>query len=494
MVVITDHFTRFAQATPTRNMTAKTTAEALVNKFMVHYGIPKRLHSDQGANFESRLIKELCQLTGCEKSRTTPYHPMGNGMTERFNRTLLGMLGTLEPQQKSDWKSHIGPLVHAYNCTRHESTGSSPYSLMFGRDPRLPVDLSFGLSEDQPAEPLTKYVDNLRSRLKASFDLATANANKARKKQKAHYDLKTRPADLQLEDRVLVKKVAFGEGRHKLADRWEEEIYKVVQKPNADIPVYVVEGERSSKRRTLHRNLLLPLGDRLKDEQSGDPVQAPVRRRKSRRHQPTSRGTDSESGTEGSEFSSDVEEMAVEPTTNANCSDNVVSNADSPSAGGDAHDSPERQRERERDQPVNDGNFSERAHPPVVVDTQHEPAATVDGIETQVEQDGQSAVTNTEDTLVNSPVPAQSDRPPVPVPRQSARHRAQPSWMTDGNFVLSHQTKPPDPGVQGAQCMEVSSKPPVEALMDAFNFINSMPDAMKDLIRQMLCLESGSKT
>lgn len=141
ILVITDHFTRFAKAIPTKYQTAKTTAIALFYNFMIHYGIPKTIHTDQGANFESHLIPELCQITGMNKSRATPYHPMGNGLCERFNRTLLKMLGTLQPDQKADWKQHIGQLVHAYNWMRQTSTGHTPYSLMFGRDPRLPVDL-----------------------------------------------------------------------------------------------------------------------------------------------------------------------------------------------------------------------------------------------------------------------------------------------------------------------------------------------------------------
>ena len=88
VLVITDHFTRYALAIPTKNTTARTTAEIFFNHFIVHYGIPKRIHSDQGANFESKLMAELCKITGMEKSRTTPYHPMGNGLCERFNRTL----------------------------------------------------------------------------------------------------------------------------------------------------------------------------------------------------------------------------------------------------------------------------------------------------------------------------------------------------------------------------------------------------------------------
>lgn len=99
ILVITDHFTKYALAIPTRNQTAKSTAEAFYNNFILQYGLPKRLHSDQGANFESKLIRELCDLTGIEKSRTTPYHPMGSGLTKRFNRTLLQMSGTLTIEQ-----------------------------------------------------------------------------------------------------------------------------------------------------------------------------------------------------------------------------------------------------------------------------------------------------------------------------------------------------------------------------------------------------------
>ena len=128
---------------PTKNQTAKTTADVLYREFIVRYGIPARLQSDQATNFGSQLIKVLCDLMGIKKRRTTPYHAAGNGMTERFNRTLISMRGTLEEDKKKNWKQFLAPLVHAYNCIRHESTGYSPYQLLFGREPRLPVDIAF---------------------------------------------------------------------------------------------------------------------------------------------------------------------------------------------------------------------------------------------------------------------------------------------------------------------------------------------------------------
>ena len=104
--------------------------------FFVHYGFPSKSHSDKAQTFELKVIRHLfkpASMQGSWKTRTTPYHPMGNGQVERFNQTLLQMLGTLEPPLKSDWKSYVSPLVHVYNATRHDSTDFSPFFLMFGR-------------------------------------------------------------------------------------------------------------------------------------------------------------------------------------------------------------------------------------------------------------------------------------------------------------------------------------------------------------------------
>ena len=282
VLVITDHFTRYALAIPTKNQTAKTTAEAFFNNFVVHYGLPKRIHSDQGANFESNIIKELCRITGMEKSRTTPYHPMGNGTTERFNRTLLSMLGTLQTTQKKDWKAHIAGLVHAYNCTRQTTTRYSPYFLMFGRQPQLPIDIAFNLPDDEKKKPMTKYIETVQKRLKEAYQLATKHSRTGKDKQKSHYDKKVRGAILQPGDRVLVKILAF-DGKHKLADKWEEAPYEIVSHPNKEIPVYEVRKENGTgRKRILHRNLLLPIGFLPKTDES-EKKRAPAPRQRQRR-------------------------------------------------------------------------------------------------------------------------------------------------------------------------------------------------------------------
>ena len=279
ILVLTDHFTKYAMAFPTANQKAKTVAKCLWENFIIHYGFPERLHTDQGPNFESHLIKELCDITGIEKTRTTPYHPRGNPV-ERFNRTLLSMLGTLEPEQKQRWKEYVKPLVHAYNCTKNEVTGYTPYELMFGRCPRLPVDLAFGLPvRDAPSTSHSQYVQNLRSRLEESYELASKNAAKSAERNKSRFDMRVKPSILEEGDRVLVRNVRL-RGKHKLEDKWEKDIY-VVLKRAGDLPVYTVRPELhpTAQTRTLHRDLLLPCGflpaSKLPDKQITVPTRRP---------------------------------------------------------------------------------------------------------------------------------------------------------------------------------------------------------------------------
>ena len=290
-------------AVPTPNQKARTVAKTLWDHFFVHYGIPERLHSDQGPDFESRTIKELCELFGTQKIRTTPYHPRGNPV-ERFNRTLLNMLGTLENQKKSHWREYVKPLVHAYNCTKNETTGFTPYELMFGRQPRLPVDLAFGLPVNHQPGSHSQYVRNLKSQLEDSYRVATENAKKTAIRNKARFDKHVIDSTLKEGDRVLVRNVRL-RGKHKLADRWESDVY-VVLRQSGDVPVYVVKPEtRDGPQRTLHRDLLLPCCflPVTPVESETNPPKA-VRRPRTRQHSKN----DTSNGADGDESQSDSEE------------------------------------------------------------------------------------------------------------------------------------------------------------------------------------------
>ena len=203
------------------------------------------------------MIRELCSLAGVQKSRTTPYQATGNGMVERFNQTLLNMLGTLQDSQKHDWKSYVAPLVHFYNATKHDSTGYSPFFLMFGRHPRLAVDACLGLQD--PTEPISSrehYASKLKKRLDFAYKVAAREAQKSADRINANYDL--RKATLDVGDHVLIRNVGL-RGKNKLADKWNKDPYVVIDIPDRTVPAYKVQRESGIPTvQTLHRNVLLP--------------------------------------------------------------------------------------------------------------------------------------------------------------------------------------------------------------------------------------------
>ena len=239
VLVITDHFTRYALAYASKTQTAQATARILWDNFICHYGFPEQFISDQGRNFESDLIKELCKIAGVKKLHTTPYHPQSNGQCERFNSTLCNMLGTLSDEEKSDWKSHLGCMTHAYNCTKHVSNTYSPYYLMFGRLPRLPIDVEFGLHKPNCSDNCSKsrYIQKLRRRLNYAHKKASKYSSEQAQKYKTSYDRSVKGPQHQINDLVLVK-IVVHKARHKIQDKWESEEYIVLEQPIPGTPVY----------------------------------------------------------------------------------------------------------------------------------------------------------------------------------------------------------------------------------------------------------------
>lgn len=129
---------------PTWDQTAQTTARALRRTHIQPFGCPERMLSDQGAGFESATIRQLCKLYGCTKSRTSPYHPQGNGTCERFNQTLLSVLSTLEEERQPRWNEILPEVIYAYNNKVHSIINLNPFFVMVGRHARLLVDLGMG--------------------------------------------------------------------------------------------------------------------------------------------------------------------------------------------------------------------------------------------------------------------------------------------------------------------------------------------------------------
>lgn len=204
------------------------------------------------------MIRELCQVYGCRKSRTTPYHPQGNGSCERFNQTLLNLLGTLEADQQSRWVDHLPYLLHAYNNSVHNVTGYAPSYLMFGRHVRLPVDLLWGTRQPEGVGDVTEWVGRHHDRLLCAYHKVSERLGMAASKNKRLYDRTAKEAPLLPGERVLVYDNRRP-GKGKLSDRWEAQPYIVQGQRQPNLPVYTVRPEgKSGPERVLHRNLLRP--------------------------------------------------------------------------------------------------------------------------------------------------------------------------------------------------------------------------------------------
>ncbi|KAL5482286.1 hypothetical protein EMCRGX_G022595 [Ephydatia muelleri] len=124
-----------------------------------------------------------------QEATTVAVKPQGNGMVERFNRTLLDMLATVVGDHPSDWEMYIRKLCFAYNTSTHSSTGFTPFYLMFGRQASIPVDLMFPFNLG-PEKEFRTYVEQLRKGLRDAYAIVRENCDADHRRQKALYDRK----------------------------------------------------------------------------------------------------------------------------------------------------------------------------------------------------------------------------------------------------------------------------------------------------------------
>ena len=261
VLVLQDHFSKYVVAYVVKDQTARTAAETLRIRYFGLFSAPAYLISDQGKAFMGHVITHLCELYGVQKLRTSPYHAQTNGQVERMNQMIICMIGKLEEDKKACWSEHLPELLMAYNATHSAVTGYSPYYLLFGRRPRIPVDYLFPTLHDSPHQTkMGVSVVAIQRRLKEAFTVARQLTSEDAAKQCHYYDQKAGAVALQPGDIVMVHTDGFV-GKRKVKDRWEDGGF-IVESQLEDWPVYKVrcsttDARQKPKYRILHRNHLL---------------------------------------------------------------------------------------------------------------------------------------------------------------------------------------------------------------------------------------------
>ena len=173
ILVVEDHFTHYLQVYVIKNHMARMMASLLYKEYFSVFGFPHSLMSDQAQEFSGKVIAALCDLLGIAKIHTSPYHLQGNGAVERAHQTIWRMIGKLDPEKRRKWALHLGSVIIAYNATRSLVIGYSPYFLMFGHRPHLPIDLLFPTAILQElARTIDDYVRSFYEKLKEALPIA----------------------------------------------------------------------------------------------------------------------------------------------------------------------------------------------------------------------------------------------------------------------------------------------------------------------------------
>jgi hypothetical protein len=234
-------------------------------EIICRHGAPKELLSDQGKEFLNQLIQQICDLFGTTRRVTTPYHPQTNGLTERFNRTLINALGKLIHQyQENEWDELLTSVLFAYRTMQHSTTGYTPFYLLYGHEASLPLEFSkptYSLnSKNQVSENewIRNRVTQLQQNLNQAQDRAQTRITQVQTLYKQWYDAKRRVPDVprfRIGDQVLRHRVELGTAKkNKLEPQFDGPYYIHDSRPQGVYKLRLPSGQKLQK--LIHGNQL----------------------------------------------------------------------------------------------------------------------------------------------------------------------------------------------------------------------------------------------
>ena len=204
VLTMVDRATRYCFAVPIKDGSAITIAKAIFSDLISKFGLVDCLVSDRGLNFISPVIQHLCKLLGTKRILTSAYRPQSNGLVESFNKIFKAKLLSLVGDNPELWPRYVDSVAYSLRNTVVDSTGYTPYELMFGREPKLLLTLGENALKSHPSKSVRRYLAELRTQLNYLWSEARATEEKQKQVMKDNYDKKSKPYEYQEGDRVWI--------------------------------------------------------------------------------------------------------------------------------------------------------------------------------------------------------------------------------------------------------------------------------------------------
>jgi len=204
LIVFTEYLTKWPECEAIPNAEAPTVARAFINSIICRHGCPRTLISDRGANFMSEMMQQILELVDVTHTPSTSYHPQTDGLTEKFNGTLVSMLANYTNRDQTNWDQCLQQVLFAYRASIQKSTGETPFYLLYGRDCALPTPQAY----DPPRgyyHDVTDYKMDMQAAFADAWTLAKDNIQQAQLTQKFYYDKTVRIIEFEVGDLVWLE-------------------------------------------------------------------------------------------------------------------------------------------------------------------------------------------------------------------------------------------------------------------------------------------------
>ena len=223
IVAFIDLYSGYPEAFAVPDKSAETVVQLLLDEIYVRYSCPLTLISDRGTEYCNKIMQETLNALNIGHIRTSPYHPQANGMIERFNKSLNSIMTKRLNDHLNTWDVHLPQALAPIRFSVSESRNFSPFAILFGRDPTLPLD--------NLLKPRRKYLGEEHhlitlEKSHESFRIIHQNLKRAKQRQAGYANRKAKDVNFKVGDPIFLKN---NRRRSKLESRWIP-YYRIIRK------------------------------------------------------------------------------------------------------------------------------------------------------------------------------------------------------------------------------------------------------------------------